>query len=49
MVPSNSLLRALDHGAGIVLGQFGQHAARQLHRVALRQRGGHGAHRQRAG
>jgi hypothetical protein len=46
MVASSSSLGALDHGAGVVLGQFGQHAARQLHRVALGQRGGHGAHGQ---
>ena len=32
------VLRALDHGAGVVLRQFGQHAARQFHRVALGQR-----------
>ena len=42
------IARALHHGAGVVRGQFGQHAARQLHRVALRQRGGHGAHGQGA-
>ncbi|MPN41365.1 hypothetical protein SDC9_188910 [bioreactor metagenome] len=40
---------ALHHGGGIVRGQFGQHAARQLHRIALRQAGGHGAHGQGLG
>ena len=39
---------ALHYGAGVHLFEFGQHAARQLDRVALRQRGGHGAHCQRA-
>ena len=40
---------ALNHGAGIVLRQLGQHAAGQRHRVRLRQRGRHRAHRQGLG
>ena len=32
-----------------MLRQFGQYAARQGHRIALGQRGGHSAHRQRSG
>ncbi len=42
------VLGALQHVARVVLGQFGQHAAGEFHRVALRQGGGHGAHRQGA-
>ena len=40
----NLVLRALDHGAGVVLCQLGEHAARQLHRVTLRQCGRYRAH-----
>ncbi len=49
MVASNSLLGALDHAAALVLCQLGQHVARELHRVALGQRAGDGAHGQRLG
>ena len=45
----NLVLGALHHGAGIVLGQFGQHAAGQLHRITVGQGGGHGTHGQGLG
>ncbi|MNF04660.1 hypothetical protein D3C80_2042270 [compost metagenome] len=43
------IARALHHGAGVVLAEFGQHAAREFHRIALGQRGRHGAHGQGLG
>ena len=45
-ISSTVSLRALDAGAGLMLAEFGQHAARQFDGVALRQRRGHGAHGQ---
>ncbi len=43
------VLGPLHHRAGIVLGQLGQHAAGQLHRIALGQACGHGTHSQGLG
>ena len=43
------VVRALDHGACVVLFKFSQHAARQFDRIALREGGGHRSHGQRAG
>ena len=45
----NFVVRSLHHTAGVMRGEFGQHAARQLYRVALCQRRRHGAYRQRTG
>jgi hypothetical protein len=43
------VVRALDHRAGILLGQFGQHAAGQFHGIALGQAGRDRAHGQCSG